>query len=378
MSVGSAWGGWRDMFFAEPEWLRGATWPTVGMAMAIALMQNAPQVMRFAFNGRHDPTPWQYVLLDLATQLAIAIAIVVVASGLMSIRRPRLRVPVALAAAVALGTFVPVMLVAWWLGGGADRFVYGGLLARRIAMPWGIAAAAWYFMQQASSRQAALRAAEVTRVELRTSALEARLRALQAQVEPHFLFNTLAHIRRLYRTDAVRARRMLDSFRTYLHAALPRLRGERATLGGEVELARAYLDVQKVRMGRRLTASIDVAATLQDVAFPSMMLLSLVENAIKHGLNELPEGGSVAISGMADGELLRVSVADTGRGIGDSIGSGVGLANIRGRLAALYGGRGMLTLAQNAPRGVSAVIVIPLDAEARRADASQAGVGQAA
>jgi len=147
---------------------------------------------------------------------------------------------------------------------------------------------------------------------------------------------------------------MLESFRAYLRSALPQMRGNGSTLGRELALVRAYLDVQQVRMGRRLTVHVDVPESLRDRPFPPMMLISLVENAIKHGLNPLAEGGSISLAATERDGMLDVSVSDSGRGIGDNLGSGVGLANIRGRLLALYGPRAELVLAASAPRGVRA------------------------
>jgi LytS/YehU family sensor histidine kinase len=233
-------------------------------------------------------------------------------------------------------------------------------IARRVALPWAIAAAAWYFLQRANAREAALRETAMARRRLETGVIEARLQALQAQVEPHFLFNTLAHVRRLYRTNPAQARLMLDSFRAYLLSALPQMRGRAVTLGHELDLVRAYLEVQQVRMGRRLHMHIDASPQLRACEFPSMMLICLVENAIKHGLNPIAEGGEIRVTASASEATIEVCVADSGRGIGDAIGSGTGLANIRGRLAALYGASARLTLVANVPTGVRAMLTLPL------------------
>ena len=193
--------------------------------------------------------------------------------------------------------------------------------------------------------------------------VEARLQVMQAQVEPHFLFNTLAHVQRLYQTDPARGRSMLDSLCGYLRAALPQMRGNRSTLGREVELARAYLETQRIRMGRRLRFEIGIPEELLATGFPPMMLLSLVENAVKHGLNPLREGGGIRIVAASDDGVLRITVADTGAGLSTAAyggGDGVGLSNVRSRSAALYRGRARLTLCGNAPHGVVATIDVPL------------------
>jgi LytS/YehU family sensor histidine kinase len=169
--------------------------------------------------------------------------------------------------------------------------------------------------------------------------LEARLALMQAQVEPHFLFNTLANVQHLVETDAASASRMLDSLIQYLRAALPQMREGTTTLGREIDMARAFLDIHRVRMGSRLQYAIDVPEPLKCRPFPPMMLISLVENAIKHGVDPCCECGTITIR-ADDGEgRLRVSVADTGEGVKPQQGEGVGLTNIRERLKALYGSR---------------------------------------
>jgi hypothetical protein len=188
---------------------------------------------------------------------------------------------------------------------------------------------------------------------------EAKLSALQAQVEPHFLYNTLASVQALTEVDPAQANAMTGHLIQYLRNALPKMRESVSTVGQEIELVRAYLNILQMRMGKRLSFVIDVPAELMDAPFPPLMLPSLVENAIKHGLEPQREGGTVTISATESGGKLRMSVADTGRGFGDSVGTGVGLTNIRERLAALYGDAAHLTLEAQEPRGVVAMIEVP-------------------
>jgi len=187
----------------------------------------------------------------------------------------------------------------------------------------------------------------------------ARLTVLGAQIEPHFLFNTLSNVRRLCQQDLVAGRTMLAQLSRYLHAALPKIRRDHAPLSDEVDLAMAYLDLQKIRMGERLEVSLDVPPDHLGVSIPTMMLVTLVENAIKHGISPLPEGGSVCLSSTRDGDSLCVSVIDTGRGFVAESGDGIGLSNIRARLSALYGDKASFRLSGNQPRGVRAMIVLP-------------------
>ena len=192
---------------------------------------------------------------------------------------------------------------------------------------------------------------------------EARLQALQAQVEPHFLFNTLGAVEHLIETDPPRAAEMQRHLIAFLRGAMPRMRGESVTLGDEIELCRNYLAIMKIRMEDRLVYSIDLPPELAKASFPPMMLQSVVENAIKHGLEPKAEGGSILISARAAAGRLRVAVADSGLGFGNNgtAGTGIGLNNIRERLAGLFGDKSALVITPNAPTGAQVVIEIPHD-----------------
>ena len=189
---------------------------------------------------------------------------------------------------------------------------------------------------------------------------EARLKVLQAQIEPHFLFNTLANVRRLYQIDEITGKRLLDNLVRYLEMALPHMRADNSTLDREVVLIEAFLNIQQIRMGRRLSFAIEIPPAVRPFIVPPLMLLTLVENALKHGLTPLPEGGFILISASHEGGKLTLTVADSGRGFGgESSGPGIGLANIRARLAAMYGTKATLVLSNNSPRGLSAIITLP-------------------
>ena len=190
---------------------------------------------------------------------------------------------------------------------------------------------------------------------------EARLKLLQAQIEPHFLFNTLANLDALIGIDPARARGMLGHLNDYLRATLASARTERNTLAGEFALLEGYLQVIAVRMGPRLSFSLDLPEALQRSEVPPMLLQPLVENAIKHGLEPKIEGGRVEIRARAEGGRLAITIADTGIGLGNSSspGTGLGLAHVRERLAAVYGGGAALEVGARAGGGVNVTLSIP-------------------
>ncbi|HEU4850562.1 MAG TPA: histidine kinase [Telluria sp.] len=192
---------------------------------------------------------------------------------------------------------------------------------------------------------------------------EAKMQMMQAQVEPHFLFNTLASVEHLIETDPPRASAMQRSLIQYLRAVLPQMRDNNVVtnLGREADMVRAYLNLLKMRMEERLTVSMEVPEYLRSAAFPPMMLQSLVENAIKHGLETKPEGGTLRIFADVVGDRLRVIVSDNGAGFGvvPSTGTGTGLTNIRERLKMLFGERATLRIGANEPSGVVATIEVP-------------------
>jgi hypothetical protein len=199
-------------------------------------------------------------------------------------------------------------------------------------------------------------------IELDRGLAEARLKVTQAQIEPHFLFNTLANIRRLYDVEPKTGKAMLEHFAAMLASTLPTMRDARSTLGQEIAYASAYLNVQQIRMGHRLRFSFDVPEALRKLDFPPMMLLTLIENAIKHGIGPLPQGGTIKVEASREYGVLRVRVTDSGRGLASASGSGVGLANIEARLRAAEAGTGRLVLEENAGGGVSATIDVALAA----------------
>ena len=221
------------------------------------------------------------------------------------------------------------------------------------------------FEIHARAVRGAARAAEVerTNTQLEAELHEARARMLEAQIEPHFLFNTLANVRQLHRVDPGAGRKMLRDLIEYLETALPGQRSDSTTLHEEQALLAAYLRLHGPRFGQRLRFDISFPEPLLGCQLPSMMLLTLVENSVKHGLAPLADGGTIQLSAETSGTTLVVTVADTGAGMGAGCGGGTGLANIRSRLALRYGEAAGLTLSLNQPKGVRAALRIPLSRE---------------
>ncbi len=211
--------------------------------------------------------------------------------------------------------------------------------------------------------------------QLKRQVVEARMAAMQAQVEPHFLFNTLASIDHLIETDPPRASTMQKNLIALLRASMPSMRDSNPAqhnLGREMAVIRPYLEILKVRMEDRLQANINVSEGLLSAEFPPMMIQSLVENAIKHGLEPKAEGGTLTVSAEIVHGRLAVTVADTGLGFGraDTAGTGIGLANIRERLKLLYGDKASMVVADNLPSGTVVTITVPYQALQREGDRS--------
>jgi signal transduction histidine kinase len=201
------------------------------------------------------------------------------------------------------------------------------------------------------------------------AAIEAQLRALQAQIEPHFLFNTLANLDALIAVDACQARTLLANLIRYLRAALTHARSEAATLQTEVELLKAYLAIMALRLPNRLTTEFDCDPDCLRLKFPAMLLQPLVENAITHGIEPAGDGGTIKVSVRRAGNMLMLAVDDTGIGLGNAhtAGTGAGIQNIRARLKSLFGESARLTLESRTPRGTHAGIEVPLELLSRPA-----------
>jgi signal transduction histidine kinase len=353
---------WRERWFA------GLTWKGFALVAVMCMLNTL-----YRIHARPFDLEW---LLNFATiNIFSAIALLpptlaVVATYNRAPPAPKLRYPaIALAALVASAMGFALMTIVEWKGISetlqTDHLTLFGWISRvwpRYLVMSLVIAVVFAFFRARQESETVRQRAELDRELFAQQMDEARLQVLQAQIEPHFLFNTLANVRRLYQSDQAAGETMLDNLMRYLAVALPEMRSADTTIGREAALIESFLNIQRIRMGSRLTFEIDVPEALRDTRIPPLMLLTLVENAIKHGLNPLPEGGSVRVRARAEDGRLRLQVVDTGQGFTKSSGGGTGLANTRARLHALYGPEAELALTLNQPRGVTATIALPWSA----------------
>jgi sensor histidine kinase YesM len=223
----------------------------------------------------------------------------------------------------------------------------------------GILSSIFFWREREARAQAALEREQLRAERIEREATLANLRALQAQIEPHFLFNTLANVTSLVDRDPATAKRMLESFIRFLRASLAATRMETTTLGAEAELIAAYLDVLQIRMGSRLRYRIDVPADLESVTLAPMLLQPVVENAIRHGLEPKVDGGDLTFTARRNGGDVIIEIRDTGAGFASTTRGGVGLTNLRDRLRGLYGERAALGIGEDARGGAAVTLRIP-------------------
>ncbi len=349
----NASGGWR-----LPRWLGSITWRSVVVVIVLSVLVAAALKPIFV-------SPFTQVL-GRTLFVGIALLLVFTAAGhwrqrwlprwLMRILAVALCAPLATLAAYLIASSGDVAgLMGDWprISGIALISIAAAIVGVVMSL------AALYRERDAQARAEALQFA-LERETLERQAADAKLSLLHAQIEPHFLFNTLANVQALVESGSDRAAPVLRQLIAYLRAAMPRLNDADTTLASELELVRAYLDLMHLRMPDRLQFEIDVAPALAGLRFPTMALLTLVENAVRHGIDPSEDGGRILLAGRIaeDGETVALSVADTGVGIDAAAPAGVGLANLRSRLHSFFGPDARLELHAIAPHGVRAEIVL--------------------
>lgn len=277
---------------------------------------------------------------------------------------------------VAVAACVPIVTTIMWIGStqpGAPPFWevperlegFGTLTGFGVFMaPW-VALGALVRQKEAIAYEQAL-ALELARSEADRLALDARLNLLQAQVAPHFLFNTLANIQALVESGSPKAPEVLRSLVAYLRAAVPRLDDPVTTLGQEIELVRAYLELMRMRLPDRLAYELKVDDAARSLRCPPMTLLALVENAVRHGIDPTEEGGSITVDVRLAEDRCWIRVADSGAGLQSAgRGLGTGLAALRERLTLVFGDDAKLVIRAREPRGVVAELEFPAREAAR-------------
>jgi signal transduction histidine kinase len=351
----AAWWSWILAGFRGP-------WQTIALILAI---NSAAAALLYTEETR----PFWHPFIS-AQSIGLSIAYAVNAAQPWDTAHPLRRLLVAVAGGTVLGMALLLTIKGYIIGdpeyhindlhghGAVGHFVGTGVSA----FVMGLCVSLFFLLRIREIRtRAAMLKAEADRNLLSKQAVEAELKLMQAQVEPHFLFNTLASVQFLAETDPPKATQMLGHLLAYLRAALPQLRSNSTTLGQESDLAQAYLSIMQMRMGARLRFVIAIPDELRSHACPPMLLMSLVENAIQHGVEPQAEGGTVTLEARRDGKRLIVSVVDDGHGLGDKIGNGVGLSNLRERLAALFADQARFRLEQVAPHGARATVELPYE-----------------
>lgn len=261
--------------------------------------------------------------------------------------------------------FLAIIPMTWWCLSVVDGVSFGwnwpslGHVLDGLLAPGLVVAVCAYHSHSREAADSLLRI-RIGQTRMAAELRRAQLNLLRAQIEPHFLFNTLSVVQALARNDRIATVEMLDNLIRYFAAALPKLSGNEVPLAQEIHLIDAYLAIYRARMGTRLAYEIALPENLEQVRVPSMLLLTLVENALKHGVGPTVEGGSIRISAVSEQGWLRLAVADSGRGLAFRDGRGAGLANIRQRLLMTYGPDATLSLKPVDPRGLVASILLPV------------------
>jgi hypothetical protein len=380
LELGELWPG--DPAYAPfgRAWLRGLAPLPVAIGAAMAVLWGAQDFLeRMTTPGFRPPnvaTALGWHAWDAVLVFVSLVPLLLLVSATFDVRASRIVAAAVAFCAVALGAAVsaaaypllscslhpvadPICATLGWL-----PHWYHLQLFARIALWGGLLAMVLHLVWRQQEAIHSRHAEQVRALRARQEEAEARLQSLQAQIEPHFLFNTLAHIQRFQATDPAQGQAMLRSLVEYMEAALPRMRDPLCTLGGELALVHAYMRVQQVRMGERLRFCDEVPAGVLDVLVPPVSVLTLAENAIKHGLGPKGGGGTLTVAAREDGGELLIDVIDDGMGLRAASGRGRGLANTRARLQTMFGPGASLAVAGAESGGVRASMRLPIRRQA--------------
>ncbi len=237
--------------------------------------------------------------------------------------------------------------------------VYGGMLFGGIVCY--IAGSHLYYAGKIDFAEKKIDKEKIKRISSERNAFETKLKLLEAQIEPHFLFNTLTNILELMDTNVDKSKNMLMDLSCFLRSSVSRIKKGRNTLRDEINIIQAYLNIFKVRMGVRLTFNINITDEIMDMSFPSMLIQPLVENCIKHGLGKKLNGGEILVNGKKEDDIVVIEIIDNGDGMRENFLPGMGLKNVMERIDLLFGDKGRLILNKNLPQGLKAIIQIPYE-----------------
>jgi signal transduction histidine kinase len=334
-----------------------------GVAL-VAAVSSAIALILALLQDRYDALPQELLISN-----AIGFSIWPIIEALQAISRGRIGMLAATLVGVPLGILIGGKLTA--LFGAYDLIAHWtadpGSQWKSISVTLMFAAAATAFIilfWRAANARMELETERRRSAEAGRSQALAELGLLQAQIEPHFLFNTLAHVQSAIEEDPALGKRMLEHLIRYLRGTLRRSRLPNYALSEEIDLVSSLLEIASMRLGARLKYRIDVDAAAATVPLPPLVLQPLVENAIKHGIEPAIEGGEIEVRGEVRGGMLRLRVSDSGVGIAPVAPGGMGLSNVRERLSTLYGERGRLSIHRFEPRGTVAELLIPLTPDA--------------
>jgi signal transduction histidine kinase len=335
---------------------RGSVGMAIGFAVTAAIL----------FNPLFATSFW--VLLGRCLFVAMVLLLAFVGAQRLPERWLPRWMPRWLAGVLAVALAAPLATVLIYgvaVGGRVDEFfshggrITGFFIFTSTALVLGLIIALTAQVRERETRAKAMALQfELERSRLEKQAVDARLALLQAQIEPHFLFNTLANVQALVESGSPRAAGVLQALIAYLRAAMPRLHEREPRLADELKLVQAYLALMQMRLPDRLAFHIELPAELHSLRFPAMALLTLVENAVRHGIDPSENGGTIHLGGQLEAGQARVWVQDSGPGIHETAGGGgTGLANLRARLAGFFGGGAELQLHEVLPHGLKAEIV---------------------
>lgn len=283
--------------------------------------------------------------------------------GLLT-ERPPVQQLVVIAGAIGVGAVLG-FVVSTFLTGLSLATLYreqGGFVFQILAISllFGVMVSYFFISKQRLAEIAAqVREEKIQRLAQEKLALTMQLKMLQAQIEPHFLFNTLSNLESLLDSDVATARRMLADLSSYLRTTLERSREGQGTLAQEMKIVQAYLAILQIRMGSRLTFTVHLPEALADRPCPPLLIQPLVENAVRHGLEPSVTGGEITVDCRKVGAKIQIEVRDSGVGFATGGQPGTGTANVRERLQALFGAEAWLSLAELRPRGVKALVEYP-------------------